>query len=74
MMTRKWTLPIIVILAAVVSLSAAVGISSVNAQNMTGNQTGGNMTNATAGGNMTNATAGGGANMTSPSPILPPIK
>jgi hypothetical protein len=41
---------------------------------MTGNQTGGNMTNATAGGNMTNATAGGGANMTSPSPILPPIK
>ncbi len=55
-----------------VSLFAAVGISSANAQNVTGNATGGNMTNATAGGNMTNATAGG--NMTSPSPLLPPVK
>ena len=70
MMIRKCTLPIIVILAAIVSLSAAVGISSVNAQNMTGNQTGGNMTagNMTAGANMTNATAGGAGNMTSPTP------
>jgi len=80
-MTQTELLPVIVILAAVVSLFAAVGISSVNAQNMTGNETGGNMTNATAGGNMTNATAGGnmtnataGGNMTSPSPLLPPVK
>lgn len=59
------------ILAAIVSLSAAfvlaAGMASVNAQNMSGNATGGNMT---AGGNMTNATAGGG-NMTSP-PLTSP--
>jgi hypothetical protein len=59
MMTQKHTLLILAILAAIVSLSAAVGINSVTAQNMTGNETGGNMTAVT---NMTNATAGG--NMT----------
>ena len=63
MMTQTKLLPVIFFLAAIVSLFAAVGISSVNAQNMTGNATGGNMTNATAGGNMT-----------SPSPLLPPVK
>jgi hypothetical protein len=67
MTTQKCTLPVVVILAAILSLFAAVGISSVNAQNMTGNATGGNMT---AGGNMTNATAGP-SNMTSPTPVAP---
>jgi hypothetical protein len=72
MKTQKYTLAIVAILAAIVSLSAAVGINSVTAQNMTGNETGGNMTAAT---NMTNATAGGNmtdtGNMTvtSPTPI-----
>ncbi len=60
-MTLKRTIPVIIALAAVISLFAALEISSVNAQNITGNETGGNMT---AGGNMTNTTAGG--NMTSP--------
>ena len=47
----------VAIFAAVVSLAAAVEVAPVNAQNMTGNATGGNMTNATAaGGNMTSST------------------
>jgi hypothetical protein len=49
-MMREQKFLMIVILATVVSLSAAVaGVVSVNAQNMSGNATGGNMTNATAG-------------------------
>ena len=35
---------VIGILAAIVSLSAFAGMASVNAQNMSGNATGGNMT------------------------------
>jgi hypothetical protein len=67
MITLKCTLPIFVILATIVSLSAAAGTSLVSAQNMTGNATEGNMT---AGGNLTNATSGNG-NMTSPTPLAP---
>jgi hypothetical protein len=71
---REQILLVIAILSAIVSTSAVVGMASVNAQNMTGNATGGNMTNATAGvGNMTNATAGVG-NMTSPSPSPTPTQ
>lgn len=64
---RKQIFLVIGILAAIVSLSGVAGLTEVNAQNMSGNVTGGNMT---AGGNMTNATAGGG-NMTSP-PLTSP--
>jgi hypothetical protein len=55
-MTRKQIFLMIAIFAAIVSLPAAVEVAPVNAQNMTGNATGGNMTNATAaGGNMTSS-------------------
>jgi hypothetical protein len=68
MMSKPKVLPVIVTLAAIISIFAAARISTVNAQNMTGNQTGGNMTagNMTAGTNMTNATAGSAGNMTTP--------
>ncbi len=55
-MMRKQVVLILPVLAAVVSLFGAFGISSANAQVMMGNETGTNMTsmsNATMGGNMT---------------------
>lgn len=70
MMTHQHALAMFAILATVVSLSAAVVINSVYAQNMSRNETSGNMT---VGINMTNATIGGNmtdtGNMTSPTPI-----
>jgi hypothetical protein len=60
-MMRRQIVFILPVLAAVVSLFAAIGISSANAQTMMGNETGTNMTSAT---NMSNATMGG--NMTGP--------
>jgi len=53
---RRQVVFILLVLAAVVSLFAAIGVSSANAQSMMGNETGSNMTsmsNATMGGNMT---------------------
>lgn len=53
---RRQVVFILPVLAAVISLFAAIGISSANAQTMMGNETGTNMTNmsnATMGGNMT---------------------
>jgi uncharacterized protein YjbI with pentapeptide repeats len=59
-MMRKEIIFIFPILAAVIpSLTAAIGVTSDNAQNLTGNETGGNMT----GGNMTGGNMTGG-NMT----------
>ena len=55
-MMRRQVVFILPVLAAVVSLFAAIGISSANAQTMMGNETGTNMTSAT---NMTNTTMGG---------------
>jgi hypothetical protein len=55
-MTRRQLVFILPVLVAVVSLSAAIGVSSAIAQSMMGNETGSNMTsmsNATMGGNMT---------------------
>ena len=54
-MMRRQVVFILPVLVAVVSLFAAIGISSANAQSMMGNETGSNMTsisNATMGGNM----------------------
>ena len=60
-MIRKEIIFIFPILAAVISaLTAAIGVTSVDAQNLTGNETGGNMT----GGNMTGVTVSGVINMT----------
>ena len=60
-MMRKEIIFIFPILAAVISaLTAAIGVTSVDAQNLTGNETGGNMT----GGNMTGVTVSGVINMT----------
>ena len=60
-MMRKEIIFIFPILAAVISsLTAAIGVTSVNAQNLTGNETGENMT----GGNMTGGTVSGVINMT----------
>ena len=53
---RRQVVFILPVLAGVVSLFAAIGISSANAQVMMGNETGTNITsmsNATMGGNMT---------------------
>ncbi len=58
-MMRRQVVLILPVLAAVVSLFAAIGVSSANAQTMMGNETGTNMTSTT---NMSNATMGG--NMT----------
>ena len=55
-MMRRKVIFILPALAAVVSLFAAIGISSANAQTMMGNETGTNMTGAT---NMSNTTMGG---------------
>lgn len=55
-MMRRQVVFILPTLAAVVSLLAAFGISSANAQTMMGNETGTNMTSAT---NMSNTTMGG---------------
>ena len=55
-MMRRQVVFILPVLAAMVSLFAAIGISSANAQTMMGNETGTNMTSAT---NMTNTTMGG---------------
>jgi 3-oxoacyl-(acyl-carrier-protein) synthase len=55
-MMRRQVVLILPVLVAVVSLFAAIGVSSANAQSMMGNATGSNMTsmsNATTGGNMT---------------------
>jgi hypothetical protein len=55
-MMRRQVVFILPVLAAVISLFAAIGISSANAQTMMGNETGTNVTNmsnATMGGNMT---------------------
>ena len=55
-MMRRQVVFILPVLVAVVSLFAAIGVSSANAQSMMGNETGSNMTsmsNATMGGNMT---------------------
>ena len=58
---RKEIILIFPILAAVIfALTAAIGVTSVDAQNLTGNETGGNMT----GGNMTGVTVSGVINMT----------
>ena len=58
---RKEIIFIFPILAAVISaLTAAIGVTSVDAQNLIGNETGGNMT----GGNMTGVTVSGVINMT----------
>lgn len=69
-MMRKEIIFILPVLAAMISLVAAVGITSVNAQNMTGNETG---TDVTVGANMTNATVGGNMtdidNMSTTSPV-----
>ena len=46
-MMRRQVVFILPVLAAVVSLLAAIGISSANAQTMMGNETGTNMTSAT---------------------------
>ena len=62
-MMKKEIIFIFPILAAAISaLTAAIGVTSVNAQNLTGNETrtGGNMT----GGNMTGVTVSGVINMT----------
>ena len=60
-MMRKEIIFIFPILAAVISaLTAAIGVTSVDAQNLIGNETGGNMT----GGNMTGVTVSGVINMT----------
>ena len=58
-MMRRQLVLILPVLAAVVSLFAAIGVSSANAQTMMGNETGTNMTSTT---DMSNATMGG--NMT----------
>jgi hypothetical protein len=66
MMSTQKFLPVIIVLAATMSLFAAGAIvSSVSAQNMTGgNMTGGNMTGGNmTGGNMTGGNMTGG-NMT----------
>jgi hypothetical protein len=55
-MMRRQVVFILPAFAAVVSLIAAIGISSANAQTMMGNETGTNMTSAT---NMSNTTMGG---------------
>ena len=55
-MMRRQVVFILPALAAVVSLFAAIGISSANAQIMMGNETGTNMTSTT---NMSNTTMGG---------------
>jgi hypothetical protein len=55
-MMRRQVVFILPAFAAVVSLIAAIGISSANAQTMMGNETGTNMTSAT---NMSNTTVGG---------------
>ena len=55
-MMRRQVVFILTVLAAVLSLLAAIDISSANAQTMMGNETGTNMTSAT---NMTNTTMGG---------------
>ena len=52
-MMRRQVVFILPVLVAVVSLFAAIGVSSANAQSMMGNETGSNMTS------MTNATMGG---------------
>jgi hypothetical protein len=55
-MMRRQVVLILPVLVAVVSLFAAIGVSSANAQSMMGNETGSNMTsmsNVTTGGNMT---------------------
>jgi len=52
-MMRRQVVFILPVLVAVVSLFAAIGVSSANAQSMMGNETGSNMTSATMGGNMT---------------------
>ena len=55
-MMRRQVVFILPVLAAVVSLFAAIDVSLANAQSMMGNETGSNMTsisNATMGGNMT---------------------
>ena len=58
---RKEIIFILPVLAAVISaLTAAIGVTSVDAQNLIGNETGGNMT----GGNMTGVTVSGVINMT----------
>ena len=62
---RKEIIFIFPILAAVISvLTATIGVTSVDAQNLIGNETGGNMTGVTVSGviNMTNFTVSG--NMT----------
>ena len=68
-MMRRQVVFILPVLVAVVSLFAAIGVSSANAQSTMGNETGSNMTsmsNATMGGNMT-----GPENMTnSSSPMM----
>ena len=65
-MMRKEIIFIFPILAAVISaLTAAIGVTSVDAQNLTGNETGGNMTGGNmTGGNMTGVTVSGVVNMT----------
>ena len=55
-MMRRQVVFILPVLAVVVSLLVAIGISSANAQTMMGNETGTNMTSAT---NMSNTTMGG---------------
>jgi hypothetical protein len=55
-MMRRQVVFLLPVLVAVVSLFAAIGVSSASAQSMMGNETGSNMTsmsNATTGGNMT---------------------
>lgn len=61
---RKEIIFILPILAAIISaLTAAIG--SINAQNMTGNETGGNMVGRNmTGGNMTGVSVSGVTNMT----------
>ena len=65
-MMRKEIILIFPILAAVISLlTAAIGVTSVDAQNLTGNETGGNMTGGNmTGGNMTGGNMTGVINMT----------
>lgn len=70
-MMRREVVVILPVLAAVVSLIVAIGVSSGNTQTLMGNQTetkmtaASNMTNATMGGNMT-----GSANMTNSSTLM----
>ena len=55
-MMRRQVVFILPVLVAVVSLFAAIGVGSANAQSMMGNETGSNMTsmsNTTMDGNMT---------------------